>query len=76
MHCPKFCQLFYKVILHLFEWTEPKDQPDDDEIVAVMESKFSMRLDIRRKIIEYAMKCSLDDVYTDELTSPKKQKVD
>ena len=72
-----------QVILHLFNWSEPKQQPDEQDVMYLLTSKYSMRVDVHRKIVEYATRCndgaSYDAVASEEPEEPsasKKAKLD
>ncbi|CAB4035103.1 Hypothetical predicted protein, partial [Paramuricea clavata] len=43
-----------KVIQHLFQWTEGKAKPLENDLFFLLNTKYSLRVDTQRKIIEHA----------------------
>ena len=50
---------FLQVIQHLFGWEVSKEEPTDKEILVLLRTKFSVRVDLDRKVIEHAI--AIDD---------------
>ena len=54
------------MILHLFNWREVKDRPDEQDMMFLLTSKYSVRVDVHRKVIEYAAHDSDVDTTNEE----------
>lgn len=50
----------YGVIQHLFKWQEPKPKPTEQDIVNLLSTKFTLRVDLDRKILEHAAPADTD----------------
>lgn len=50
---------FLLVIQQLFGWEVSKEEPTDKEILVLLRTKFSVRVDLDRKVIEHAI--AIDD---------------
>ena len=50
---------FLLVIQQLFGWEVSKEEPTDKEILVLLRTKFSERVDLDRKVIEHAI--AIDD---------------
>ena len=50
---------FLLVIQHLFGWEVSKEEPTDQEILVLLSTQFSVRVDLDRKVIEHAI--AIDD---------------
>ena len=48
-----------QVIQHLFGWEVSKEEPTDQEILVLLSTQFSVRVDLDRKVIEHAI--AIDD---------------
>ena len=66
--------------MHLFNWTELKDLPSEEDMEDILTSKSSLRVDVHRKVSEYAVQCSNDSGYiqacADDTGTCKKSKMD
>lgn len=45
---------YFQVIQHLFNWQTPKIKPTEQDVINLLNTKFILRLDLDRKIIEHA----------------------
>ena len=50
---------FLQIIQHLFGWEVSKEEPTDQEILVLLSTQFSVRVDLDRKVIEHAI--TIDD---------------
>ena len=65
--CKMLCSLGYLyVILHLFYWREVKDHPDEQDMMFLFTSKYTIRVNAHRKVIEYAAHDSGVDTTNEE----------
>jgi len=39
----------------LFQWTEPKQAPNNNEILQLLQGNYTMRVDMNRKIVEHVV---------------------
>ena len=43
-----------QVIQHLFDWDSPRTNLGAEDVLGVLKKKFTMRVDLERRVVEYA----------------------
>jgi hypothetical protein len=61
---------FLQVIQHLFDWEAPKEEPTEQEMVFLLTTQFSVRVDLDRKVVEHVKRVDDHGVVSSASSNP------
>ena len=65
------------MIPHLFNWANSKQTPTEEDVICLLNTKFNLRLDLSRRLVEFAspVRDDMGDEAGDETEGSSSKKV-